>query len=142
VKLDDLCSDLVMLPNEHRKNLESLLDALNPIEDFWIDLGNPPWKCNSGYRFLSEHLRVYKQLNEDRKKLKKKPLAIPMRSNHLTGNAVDIADPDQHLKFFIAEHLELFEDQDIYFEAFAYTPGWVHMQRVQPKSKNRFFIPF
>lgn len=142
MKIEELCSDLVMLPEDHKESLEKLIAVLNPIEDEWVQLGNEPWKITSGYRFLKDHVEIYNKINETRKKLQKKPLPTPMRSNHLTGNAVDIFDPKQDLKFFVSEYLHLFEAAGVYMESFKWTPTWVHMQRIAPPSQNRFFSPF
>lgn len=142
MRIEDFCWDLSMLPRDHRVNLEALVAALNPIEEFWIQQGNEPWRVTSGYRFMSDHVRIYKKKNEQRKKEKKKLLAIPLGSQHLRGNAVDILDTNDHLKTFISTHLELFEEKNLYFEDFKYTKGYVHIQSVPPKSGVRFFKPF
>lgn len=142
MRIEELTSDLAMVPSDHKKNLEMLLAVLNPIEGYYIDLGGEPWIPTSGYRFIGEHVRIYHEKNLKRKQEKKKLLAIPMNSQHLKGNAVDIYDPKQEIKFFIAKNLELFEDADIYFEAFSHSQDYVHMQRVAPRSGNRFFLPY
>lgn len=142
MKLEDLCSDLVMLPKEHRSNGEALLAVLNPIEEAFIQKFGRPWKSTSGYRYWPEHVEIYRKMNEERKKEKLPPLVVPLKSNHLIFKAVDIYDPNQDVKFFVAEQLHLFEEGNIYFEAFKYTKDWVHMQNVAPRSRNRFFVPF
>jgi hypothetical protein len=142
MKLEDLCSDLVMIPAEAKVNLLRLLEVLNPIEQVYIAEYKEPWKVTSGYRSPADHVRVYSQINARRKLEKKKPLAIPLGSQHLKGNAVDVSDPKQNLKIFVSDHLHLFEEAGIYFEAFQYTKDWVHMQDAPPKSGNRFYIPY
>lgn len=123
-------------------NLERLIDALNPIEKLYIRNGGESWHVTSGFRFMTDHVRIYKKINEERKKEKKKLLAIPLGSQHLRGNAVDILDSKQDIKAFVAAHLDLFEEAGIYFESFKKTPSWIHMQRIAPKSGNRFFEPY
>lgn len=142
MKIEHLYVDFFKVPHDHLENMEHLLAALNPIEEVWIEKGNNPWVVTSGYRTMVEHVRIYTEKNAKRKKEKMKPVPIPMRSQHLKGNAVDIDDPKQDLKFFIAENLELFEEAGIYFEVFSHSNGYVHMQRVPPTSGKRFFIPF
>ena len=142
MRLEDYCSNITLMSYEHRENAERLLAVLNPIEDFYIEQGGKPWVITSGYRFTSDHVRIYAEINAKRKAQKKKPLPVPMNSNHLKGNAVDISDPKQDLKIFVADHLHLFEEAELYFEAFQYTSSWLHIQRVPPKSGKRFYVPY
>lgn len=62
-------------------------------------------------------------------------------SKHLTGQAVDIYDPNGELKAWIMANLLLIETIEFWFEDFSYTVNWVHFQIVPPASGNRFFIP-
>jgi hypothetical protein len=142
MRLEEMCSDLVMIPRQDLARLTLLKETLDPIEKVWMDLGHTSWVVTNGYRFMKEHVAIYNRINAQRKKEKKKLLAIPLGSQHLKGNAVDIYDPRQDLKLFIAQYLHLFEEAGIYFEAFNYCPSWVHMQQVPPKSLNRFFQPY
>jgi hypothetical protein len=141
MKIDALCSDLVLVPKEARANLDLLLAALNPIEREYIKLGHQPWVVTSGFRTMEEHAEIYRKKNEKRKREKLKLIPVPLFSQHLKGNAVDIYDPNQDVKLFVAQNLHLFEEAGIYFEAFETTRNWVHMQRVAPRSGKRFFIP-
>lgn len=141
MKLEDLCHDLVMCEPQHVIHLKNLLLKLNPIEAIYIEEFREPWKVTSGYRTAADQVRIYNEINAKRKLAKKRPLATPMRSQHMSGNAIDVYDPKGQVKHFIAEHLHLFEDSQIYFEAFQSTPNWVHMQSVAPASGNRFFAP-
>lgn len=62
-------------------------------------------------------------------------------SKHLTGEAVDIADPDRALATWVADNLEALEQCKLWCEDFRWTPSWVHFQCVPPKSDKRVFIP-
>ena len=62
-------------------------------------------------------------------------------SKHLTGEAVDVADPDRTLATWIADNLEALEQCKLWAEDFRWTPHWVHLQIVAPKSEKRIYIP-
>ena len=120
-----------LLPEEHQQNLLELLVLLNKFRNLY----GKPMFVTSPYRTMEDHLRIYRQKGiADTSK-------IPMKSKHLSGQACDFADPDGELKAFIMNHLSEIEQYGIWFEDFAHTPGWVHMQSVAPKSGKRFFIP-
>lgn len=151
MKLDQLCSDLVMVPNEHKDNLIALVDALNPLENKFYEEYGYGWKITSGYRFIFEHVRIYNEINEKRKAAKKKPLATPLGSQHLKGNAMDVYDPLGQVKEFVAKYRDLFKKAGIYIEGhektngeidWRWTPNWVHFQRVSPASKKFLFTPY
>lgn len=69
-------------------------------------------------------------------------------SKHITGNAIDLADPDG----LIDEWLGQYDSPDgmtnsklakygLYRENAPYTKGWCHLQDVPPKSGKRTFNP-
>lgn len=62
-------------------------------------------------------------------------------SKHLTGQAVDIADPDRTLAGWCADNTDVLDDVGLWIESPQYTPTWVHFQSVPPKSGRRIFIP-
>ncbi len=62
-------------------------------------------------------------------------------SKHLTGEAVDIADPDRTLATWVADNLDALEQCKLWAEDFRWTPHWIHVQIVAPKSEKRIFIP-
>ena len=64
-----------------------------------------------------------------------------MRSKHMTGQAVDISDPEGDLDEWALEHPELLEDFGLYLEHPSATKGWCHVQTVPPKSGRRVFFP-
>lgn len=62
-------------------------------------------------------------------------------SNHITGLAIDIKDTDGSVFKYVLQNLELAKQLGLYFEDKRWTPTWVHIQLVKPKSGNRIFVP-
>lgn len=128
------------LPKEHQENLSLLCAALIPIREAC----NFPWIVSNGYRTLEHHEEIYRIKNEQRMKAGLAPVHVPMGSQHLTGNAADISDPNKKLQHWVLDNLGLLEDQGLYCESFdacQFPSAWVHFQRVAPRSGNRFFEP-
>jgi uncharacterized protein YcbK (DUF882 family) len=90
-------------------------------------------KITNCYRSLAHHLRIYKDKGITDKKL------IPMKSKHLEGLAVDIADPDGKLMSWVKANVAVLEELGLWCEDG--TKGWLHCQSVAPKSGKRFFMP-
>lgn len=88
-------------------NLEELKRRMNIIRAAW---GNP-MIVTSGYRNLQDQRRI-------------NPKA--MKSKHMIGCAVDIADPNKHLYHWLQVNPMLLEAVDLYCELD--TNGWVHFQ--------------
>lgn len=107
---------------EVQANILDLLQKVNKVRTAY----GKPMIVTSGLR--SE---------DDQKRINPKS----MKSKHLTGQAVDIADPKGELKKFIKDNEKLMEEIGLWFEDFSATPSWVHMQSVPPKSGKRFFLP-
>ena len=63
------------------------------------------------------------------------------RSNHMTGNAVDFADPDGKLDAWCLANLPTLERIGLWLEHPDATPAWCHLQRVPPRSGRRVFRP-
>lgn len=63
------------------------------------------------------------------------------RSKHITGQAIDLADPEGNLDQYLDDHRLLLVDHDLYMENPLSTKGWTHLQSVRPGSGNRIFIP-
>jgi len=119
------------IPKDTLANLEKLIEKLNIIEAAY----GKTLVITSGYRTKEDQIRVYAQKGiTDMSK-------IPMGSKHISGQAVDISDPNGEFKAWIMENISLFEELGIYMEAFEYTKNWVHMQIIAPKSGSRFFKP-
>ncbi len=62
-------------------------------------------------------------------------------SRHLTGEAIDIYDPEGDLDEWCLAHLEVLEKLNLWMEHPASTKGWCHLQTAPPKSGNRVFYP-
>lgn len=63
------------------------------------------------------------------------------RSKHMTGQAIDIADPEGDLDEWCLEHLEVLQTIGVWLEHPSATKGWTHVQTVPPKSGKRVFYP-
>lgn len=68
------------------------------------------------------------------------PNAAP-RSKHMTGDAVDIYDPDGELDDWCMEHLDILAECGLWLEHPSATKGWSHLQQVPPRSGRRAFYP-
>lgn len=62
-------------------------------------------------------------------------------SRHMTGQAIDIADPHGDLDEWCLTHLGILESLGLWLEHPASTKGWCHVQTVAPRSGNRVFYP-
>lgn len=110
-------------------NMEDLLVAVNKLRAAW----GKPLRVTSGFRTMQDHLRIYSQKGiTDKAK-------IPMGSKHLSGLAVDFADPDGSLYAWAYANPTLLAEWGIWCEAD--TKGWLHCQIAPPKSGSRFFKP-
>lgn len=63
------------------------------------------------------------------------------RSKHMTGQAIDLSDPEGQLDEWCMEHPEILEQLGLYQEHPSATKGWLHVQCVPPKSGRRVFYP-
>lgn len=94
----------------------------------------PQMYFSSCLRSKSVHKRIYKEKGVPEDK-------IPWGSSHLSGKAVDVADPKGILQDWLVKHEDLLAWNELWCEDFACTKGWVHFQSVPPKSGKRFFKP-
>ncbi len=62
-------------------------------------------------------------------------------SKHLTGQAIDLADPDRSLARAIKLEPDVLVQFGLFAEDFRWTPSWVHLQSVPPKSGRRIYVP-
>ncbi len=124
-------TDFDTLPEDHQANLLILLEKVNKVREAY----GKPLNVSSGYRSKADHLRIYKEKGiTDQTK-------IPMKSRHLSGQALDFSDPNQELQKWIKSNIELMEEIGLWFEDFSATTNWVHCQIESPKSGKRFFMP-
>lgn len=68
------------------------------------------------------------------------PGAAP-RSKHMSGQAIDICDPEGDLDEWCMEHPEVLQSIGLWMEHPSATKGWAHVQIVAPKSGRRVFYP-
>ena len=68
------------------------------------------------------------------------PHAAP-NSKHMTGQAVDVGDPDGALDNYLFAHTELLQKHGLWMEHPLSTKGWCHLQCVPPRSGNLVFYP-
>lgn len=63
------------------------------------------------------------------------------RSKHMTGEAIDLYDPEGELDDWCMAHEAKLAELGLYLEHPAATKGWCHVQTVPPRSGNRVFYP-
>ena len=119
------------LTMETRRNLDELLERVNKVRKAWAK----PMTVTSGLRSIEDHMRIYaaKGITDIKK--------IPMSSRHLTGRAVDIADPKRELQAWCKANEKCLEEAELWMEDFTATPTWCHFQTVAPLSGKRWFLP-
>lgn len=64
-----------------------------------------------------------------------------LKSKHMTGQAIDLADPDGDLDEWCLENESVLATLLLWQEHPAATKGWCHLQMVPPKSGRRVFYP-
>lgn len=64
-----------------------------------------------------------------------------IKSKHMTGQAVDLADPDGDLDEWCFENQDLLQQFELWLEHPAATKNWCHLQSIPPKSGKRVFWP-
>lgn len=119
------------LPSEVQVNLLELCKRINTVRQIY----GKPMTVTSGLRTMAEHLAIYKAKGiTDQSR-------IPMKSKHLSGEAVDISDPKRELQAWCKANVAVLEAANLWCEDFSATPNWVHFQSIAPKSGKRFFMP-
>lgn len=110
--------------DEIDKNLQTLLERINQIRTAY----GIPMIVTSGLRS-----------QDDQQKLIAEGKSTATKSHHLTGEAVDIFDPDGKLNAWAHENVALLESIGLWCEN--RMGAWVHLQIVPPKSGHRWFNP-
>ena len=110
------------LTPEIEGNAVELLDRVNLL----LASFGEERKVNSGWRPPSVNAKI--------------PNAAA-KSKHMTGQAVDLADPDGDLDDWCLENASELERLQLWQEHPAATKGWCHLQSVPPKSGKRVFYP-
>lgn len=62
-------------------------------------------------------------------------------SKHITAQAVDLPDLDRTLADWCVDNLDVLDEIGLWMEDPRWTPSWVHLQSVPPKSGRRIYIP-
>lgn len=122
---------------EVEQNLEDLLYVINEVRKKY----GKPMTVTSGLRTMASHLEIYRKKNLARKAAGLPPLAVPLRSKHLYGQAVDIADVDGDLWNWCMAHKDFLVNLGVHLEDESATPSWVHFQIVPPASGKFVFMP-
>jgi hypothetical protein len=81
---------------------------------------------SSGWRPMAVNARV--------------PGAAP-RSKHMSGQAVDLYDPEGDLDDWCMAHQDRLAAAGLWLEHPSATKSWCHLQSLPPKSGNRVFYP-
>jgi hypothetical protein len=118
---------------EHQHNGEDLLIKINKIREAY----GKPMTVTSGFRRLSDHIRIYSELAHKRG-IPFDQAKVPMGSSHLSFMAVDIADPDGDLYDWCQNNVSILEQVGLWCEA-KDDQARVHFQITPPKSGKRFF---
>ncbi len=114
-----------------QNNLMILVERVNRLRAAY----NKPMRVTSGLRTKADQLRIYAAKGvADASK-------VPMGSQHLQGGAVDFADADGKLKTWCRQNEPLLASVGLWCEHWDYTPTWLHVQIVPPKSGVRWFRP-
>lgn len=64
-----------------------------------------------------------------------------LRSKHMTGQAIDLFDPEGDLDDWCMAHVDRLIAVSLFMEHPSATKGWCHLQSIPPKSGNRVFYP-
>lgn len=105
------------------------LELLSRVNALLAELPYPECKApkvNSGWRPADYNKTV--------------PNAAP-NSKHITGQAVDISDPDGVIDSHLHTNFALLIKHKLWMENPAATKGWCHLQSVRPRSGNLVFWP-
>ena len=103
-------------------NAVELLDRVN----FLLKSFGEDRKVNSGWRPPSVNAKT---------------AGAAVKSKHMLGLAVDLADPEGDLDEWCLENESELERLQLWQEHPSATKGWCHLQSVPPKSGKRVFYP-
>jgi hypothetical protein len=108
-------------------NADILIRRVNQLlVDVYEKTGIDPKVVNSGWRPANYNATV--------------PGAA-VNSKHITGQAIDLSDPDGELDDFLFKNQEYLVENFLWMEHPAATKGWTHLQSIPPRSGNRVFFP-
>lgn len=98
-------NSLADIPVAHQHNLEILLQKINVVRSAY----GKPLTVTSGYRNLQKHKDIYRAKGVPES-------SIPLGSHHLTGCAVDIADPTGDFHKWCKANEDLLRALGLYLE--------------------------
>lgn len=124
------------IPITQQHNIEIVVSRVNAVLKIYGKEG----KVTSGYRSLYDHNRIYSQLNAKRRAKNLPELKVPMSSRHLSGEAVDIHDPEHEMLKWLKANPRVLVENKLWCEELD-DQERVHFQVVPPRSGNRFFNP-
>lgn len=138
IKLEEILKNVKFesLKPEIQNNIKVLLDRINQVRTKYAK----PMTPTNGYRTMEDHLRIYKEKAAKEGKTFDQS-KVPMKSRHLSGQAVDIYDPKGELQAWCKANVKELEAIKLWCEDFGATPNWVHFQTEPPASGARFFKP-
>ena len=110
------------LSKEQSNNLQLLLTKVNLLLAGYAK----PVIVSSGYRSPETNTSI---------------AGAAPKSNHLQCAAIDIADPSGEVWAYCIQNLDKCKQFGIWLEDKRWTPTWVHLQIVPPKSGKRIFVP-
>lgn len=114
--------DLLQPLNQKQEdNLANLLGCLNMLRALY----GRPMIVTSGYRTTKINKAVGGKTN----------------SKHMSCQACDFDDRTGVLAAWCLQNIDLLERCELWMEDPAFTPGWVHLQSVPPRSQARIFKP-
>lgn len=138
INIEDLNTRKSILTTAQKINLEDLCLVVNELGR----VTGLPMKVTNGFRSEMHHREIY---------LKKGIVNPPMGSAHLKGAACDLHDPDSLLKYWFFKDIEtaqltdrgekFLKQHQCYLEHPKYSPQWLHLQLIAPKSQKLVFVP-
>lgn len=112
-------------PNEYNKTIEmNLYKTIQAIDEF-----------------LKDYTGTINVASGWRDQVSNKAAGGAPSSKHCTGEAIDLADPNGKIRQYVLDNLDKAQKIGLFFEHMAWTPTWVHMQIVPPKSGHRIYVP-
>jgi hypothetical protein len=112
-------------PGDMTQQIRDNVNILLPRVNLLMDIAGKVGKVNSGWRPAT----VNKQVGGS------------LKSNHITGRAIDLNDDDGSIDEWCMNNLKELEKVGLWLEHPSKTPRWCHLQSISPRSGNRVFLP-
>ncbi len=123
-QIEEPSSEVIENAQDLLSRVNVLLSRVAEIEP-GVEAAQSP-HINSGWRPASYNAKVF---------------GSAKNSLHITGQAIDIADPDGELDEFLFDNPHLLVEAGLWAEHPSATRRWSHLQNQAPRSGNRFFFP-